>query len=671
VTSIGNFQRASIALLLLAWAFVALLAIVALTGASAGGALGWIIWWNYNIIEVLLVAACLAGAIGARTHRRPRLVMAAAVVLYTAGDLYYALVLTEREIVPYPSIADALYLGFPPAAFVALVLLMRKSGGARASATVWLDAGIAAVGLAAVAGALLFPVLLAQTGGPAATVATNLAYPLADVLLLVLVVGAIAALGWRPGRELGLVAAALGLFALFDTIYLYETASGTYVEGTLLDAGWPAALALFATASVLPWRERRTATSTSWATFVVPVIAGAASLALLVVDHWRQLHYAAVLLATATVAAVIIRFGVTFVEHVQMLRASRVEALTDALTGLGNRRALLRDLDAHDFDAGGVLAVFDLDGFKPYNDTFGHPAGDELLARIARKLADAAPQARAYRMGGDEFCVLSHESDVQAAAQLIDAATHALGERGELFEVQASFGLVILPDDARDPVDALRIADQRMYAQKASRRAAPARQAVDALLRAVHERDGQLGQHGDGVAEHARAVAQALGLPSRCTEHVSYAAELHDIGKLALPDAILHKPAPLDEAEWAFMRRHPEIGQRIVGHTGALADVGVLIRASHERWDGSGYPDGLRGEEIPMGSRIVATCDAYDAMRAARPYASPMTHGAALAELWRGAGSQFDPAVVEAFCTVLNRASAPAADATALAACAA
>ena len=134
-------------------------------------------------------------------------------------------------------------------------------------------------------------------------------------------------------------------------------------------------------------------------------------------------------------------------------------------------------------------------------------------------------------------------------------------------------------------------------------------------------------------------------------------AELHDIGKLALPDAILHKPAPLDEAEWAFMRRHPEIGQRIVGPRRALADVGVLIRASHERWDGSGYPDGLRGEEIPIGARIVAACDAYDAMRAARPYASPMTDGAALAELWRGAGSQFDPAVVEAFCTVLNRAS--------------
>jgi HD-GYP domain-containing protein (c-di-GMP phosphodiesterase class II) len=134
---------------------------------------------------------------------------------------------------------------------------------------------------------------------------------------------------------------------------------------------------------------------------------------------------------------------------------------------------------------------------------------------------------------------------------------------------------------------------------------------------------------------------------------VKLAAELHDVGKVAIPDAILNKPGPLNEDEWAFMRRHTLIGERIVAAAPALCGVAKLVRASHERWDGGGYPDGIAGENIPLGARIVAVCDAYDAIVADRPYRGARSSAAALAELRRCAGTQFDPAVVEAFAAAL------------------
>ena len=169
----------------------------------------------------------------------------------------------------------------------------------------------------------------------------------------------------------------------------------------------------------------------------------------------------------------------------------------------------------------------------------------------------------------------------------------------------------------------------------------------------MRARDGELGVHGADVAATATSVAEAMGMSEREQVHVTHAAELHDVGKLAIPDEILHKPGALDAHEWTYMRRHAEIGQRIVGESISLTPVGALIRASHERWDGSGYPDGLAGEAIPLGARIIAVCDAYDAMTHTRPYAVARTQESAFAELRACAGTHFDPAVVECFCTVI------------------
>jgi diguanylate cyclase (GGDEF)-like protein len=336
------------------------------------------------------------------------------------------------------------------------------------------------------------------------------------------------------------------------------------------------------------------------------------------------------------------------------LRASRRElttaATSDALTGLPNRRRLFADLErCRARGADTVLLLFDLDGFKSYNDAFGHQAGDALLARLGHALARAVEgRGRAYRLGGDEFCVLA-DADPDGRAQLELATTAALSEHGDGFAVSASYGAVAIPEEASAGEDAMRLADQRMYAQKSSARASAGRQSSAVLLRVLAERHPDLEGHLDGVSRHAVAVGRRLGLDDETLEQLCLAAELHDVGKVAIPDAIMHKAGPLDETEWAFMRRHTLIGERIVAAAPALGPVAKLVRASHERWDGTGYPDAMAGNDIPLGARIIAVCDAYDAMVSDRPYRRGRSVPAAIDELRRCAGTQFDPAVVDAF----------------------
>ncbi len=348
------------------------------------------------------------------------------------------------------------------------------------------------------------------------------------------------------------------------------------------------------------------------------------------------------------------------------LRSSRQElqsaATTDVLTGLANRRVLMADLERRVAGEPLVLLLFDLNGFKQYNDTFGHPAGDALLARLSHALIPAVAPHTAYRLGGDEFCVLATAT---ARDEVELAAMSALSERGEGFSVSAAFGTVSLPTEAENPLDALRIADQRMYAQKAASRDTAGRESCDVLLQALTERHPDLSGHLTGVAELTEAVGRRMGLEGAELDEALRAAELHDIGKVAIPDAILTKPGPLDEEEWEFMRRHTIIGERIVSAAPALVSVARLIRASHERWDGGGYPDQLAGSDIPLGARIVAVCDAFDAMVSDRSYRANRPADEALAELQRCSGTQFDPAIVEAFSAALAARDSEAVHASA------
>jgi diguanylate cyclase (GGDEF)-like protein len=344
-------------------------------------------------------------------------------------------------------------------------------------------------------------------------------------------------------------------------------------------------------------------------------------------------------------------------ENELLATASNKEARTDALTGLGNRRALLDDLERELTrrrpELQLAVVLFDLDGFKNYNDVFGHPAGDTLLARLAGHLARAvAETGMAYRMGGDEFCVLAwiEANDAEAFAQ---RGGESLMESGEAFEIGCSYGFALAPAETSTSEEALQLADRRMYADKAGRSSA-SRQSADVLLEVLNERSLDLREHIQGVATRASLTAERLGFPDHEVSRIGLAAELHDVGKAAIPDTILRKPGPLDPSEQRFIRSHTIIGERILLAAPSLAPLAGLVRSSHERFDGKGYPDGLGGAAIPRGARVIAVCDAFDAMRAGRPYREAVSEVDARDELRRQAGSQFDPAVVDAFLAVVE-----------------
>jgi len=202
-----------------------------------------------------------------------------------------------------------------------------------------------------------------------------------------------------------------------------------------------------------------------------------------------------------------------------------------------------------------------------------------------------------------------------------------------------------------------------MYVQKHAGRASATRQSRDVLVRALAERNPALSPHLQDVALLAEQVARHLALPEDEVDRIRHAAELHDTGKVAIPDDILSKPGPLDEREWQFIRSHTLIGERIIAAAPALTEVASLVRSSHERWDGGGYPDRLAGAEIPLGSRILAVADSFDAMTGDRPYSGPRTPEDALRELRDCAGTQFDPVVVEAFCAIWAARNALAVEA--------
>jgi len=452
--------------------------------------------------------------------------------------------------------------------------------------------------------------------------------------------------GWRPGRRWLLLGLGVLATALADSIYLFQSAADTYVEGSWLDILWPAALLLIASSA---WAVDRSRPDVEGKTlFAVPSACALLAIGVLVYDHFDRVNLLAVGLATATLLAVVVRLALTFRENRRLFELKRHESVTDSLTGLGNRRKLLSDLErlfAEPEVEPTLLMIFDLDGFKGYNDTFGHPAGDALLARLGSKLA-AVPTAEggSYRLGGDEFCLVV--SVVQGEAEpLIDQACSALSERGVGFEIGSSFGAVLLPEEASDPSNALHVADERLYAQKHSRRMETDR-TMDALLEALSLREPDLPMHLDSVGSLAVETGLKLGLRREELDELVRAAQLHDLGKLAVPDEILHKVGPLDEREWAFVRQHPLVGERILRASPAFRNVATIVRSTHERWDGGGYPDGFVGHEIPIASRIISVCDAFTAMTSARPYRAALSTDDALIELERVAGTQFDPAVV-------------------------
>jgi two-component system, cell cycle response regulator len=607
--------------------------------------------WVYDAVVLGAAAIVLWRAARIEAERRAWLWLGGGLLLWALGQTYYSVVLYYASPAPFPSPADVLFLSFYPATFIALVLLLRARV-AHLEPLAWVDGLIGALAVAAVAAALIFPPVLEVLGGSPLGVAVSLAYPCMDLVLLGLLSGAIAASKWRIGGSWLLIAVALLLFGACDVVYLSVGGQSTFALN-LASVGWPLAFLLLALSSWLPAAESEAVEARADGhRILAPTLMALIAIVLLAIGTAVPIGPAAIALGVACLAAVLARLLITNNQNRRMLAASRDEAVHDALTGLANRRALMVDLEralAASPPEATVLAIYDLDGFKAYNDSFGHPAGDDLLRRLGGALAEAmAPYGCGYRLGGDEFCVLASTRSLSAEA-ICHAAENALSDRGRGFSIGASWGKVLIPVEVVTASEALRIADRRMYAHKGRRADSASSQTRGVLLRVLHEREPELERHLDGVACLAATFGRQLSLDAEELDVLVRAAELHDIGKIAIPDEILHKQGDLSEDEWKLMRKHPLIGQRVLEAAPALDEVAKLVRSTHERWDGEGYPDSLAGREIPLGSRAILICDAYNAMTEGRAFRAARSNEQALAELAAGAGTQFDPQLVKTF----------------------
>jgi two-component system, cell cycle response regulator len=624
-----------------------------------------VIWWTlgseslqdaagrraYDAAVLGAALVVLWRAVTVETERGVWLALGVGMLLWGLGQTYYSAVLYYASPAPFPSPADVLFLAFYPASFLALVLLLRARIP-HLEPLAWVDGLIGALAVAGVAAALIFPPVLEALGGHTFGVAVSLAYPCADLVLLGLLSGAFAASKWRAHGAWLLIGLALLLFGAADVVYLSVAGQSTEALN-LASVGWPLAFLLLAVASWLPAIAREDALGEGDGNrIVVPLAMAVIGVSLLAAGSFVPLGAAAVVLGVACLAAVLARLVITFDQNRRVLAASREEAVTDALTGLANRRRLMTDLERVMSAAppeAMVLALFDLDGFKAYNDSFGHSAGDDLLRRLGGQLATTMePYGRGYRLGGDEFCILASTRGV-SPEDVCKAAEEALSDRGKGFSVTASWGRVLIPVEVVTATDALRVADRRMYAKKGLRAGSALSQTRGVLLRVLQEREPQLERHLEGVASLAAAFGRALSLEGEELDVLVRAAELHDIGKIAIPDEILHKSGKLTAEEWTLMRKHTLIGERVLEAAPALGKVAQVVRSTHERWDGEGYPYGLAGREIPLGSRVILICDAYNAMTEGRPYRVAVGKEEALEELQRCAGSQFDPELVRTF----------------------
>jgi two-component system cell cycle response regulator len=599
-----------------------------------------------NLVEFGATALVVGRVVWLREGRRLWLPLAVGMVSYSLGFIVYAEVVAKRHPIPYPSLSDLLWLAIYPCLFLTIARLTRPRLGGQ-DVGVLLDGTVAALAVAAVGGAVVFrPLLAAASGGPIAVV-TNLAYPYSDVTLLALMAATMVVTGIRSLRTWLLMGAGLTVFAVSDAVYVTLATTGRYVPGGMLDAGWPAGLLLMAAAA---WQPLQAATpSVGRARHLVLALPASAIVLVLLVLGSQRVGVVSTGLAAGTLVVSFVRTGYAVVAE-RRLQESRLQAVTDELTGLGNRRALLRQLELvfatatpHEPHA---LVLFDLDGFKHFNDSFGHLAGDELLTELAGRLATAVgPAGQAYRLGGDEFCVLLR-GDPRSLDEKLPQLEAALGDKRHGLRIQCSYGVALLPQEASEVSAALSLADRRMYERKETQRRSTARQMRDLLLAVVEQQQPTLPGHSSNVARLCRRVGESLQLPPNRLELLVQAAELHDIGKVALPPSILEKAGPLNDAEWELMRRHTLIGETILSRVPPLAAVGAIVRSTHERFDGSGYPDGLCADAIALEARIVAACDALDAMLSHRPYRRALTRAQAEAELRRHAGTQFDPKIV-------------------------
>jgi len=443
---------------------------------GTGGNEGWLDWFIggplYDAVVVAAGIACLVRSREVQSERRAWILLGLGILSWGAGEIYWTSFIETDQAPPYPSPADALYLAFYPLAYAGLALLIR----ARARELdwrLWTDALIAALGTAALGAAFVFDFVAGQTEGTSLQVATSLAYPLGDIAMLSIIVGAVALTGWRPGRTWSLLLAGLAAQVVADIAYTLHSIDG------IAEADWIDPIYLISAVflgSVL-WRPAAATIPPSGRIndrreLMVPGIFATMMIALFAMQHMNASSNLTTVLWAATMVAVMVRLALSVRENKALLEQVR----TDPLTRLGSRGRMQVDLKGLCARASeeepAALFLFDLNGFKRYNDTFGHPAGDQLLAELGKELNEAVgDDGTAYRIGGDEFCVLltcaesRFDAVVKKAARALAASAHGVN-------VAPSWGGVAIPREACDPAAILQLADIRMYAQKESRQLA-------------------------------------------------------------------------------------------------------------------------------------------------------------------------------------------------------
>ena len=630
------------------WAACAILLVSGIIGPSAAPLINWMETWG-----TVIAFWCGAGACGWRARSGERGGAwgwaALACVLWAYANTYYAIIIAPA-VAPIPSPLDFGYSLFPIALALTLVGFARRHS-VRLSRNTLLDSCVVGLSTAGLTTAVIFGTTSASTESLSSLITTVL-YPAEDIIVLSMVFGLGSLIDWRLDRDLALFGLGVVAITVADALAFSNTFGGGTIEGAWTNLGWTLGIALIALAALVGRRVKPQSTDDalhlSRSLIAIPVGFGLLALCLLAFAEPLDLPTGAVPLAALALIAALTRLYLLFQDALALAESRRLSA-TDDLTGLANRRQLMLDLTA-ELETGQpvVLALFDLDGFKRFNDTFGHVAGDELLRDFALRAASAAgSHAAVYRLGGDEFCVIAAEGPATEAT--VEEVRSALQAHGSGWTITASVGVVTAPAEAATPVAALQLADRRMYRQKARRPDAARRQVSDVLLSAIGLQQPWLEHHTSNATMLVVALARKLGLSADEIDDIVRASELHDVGKLAIPHEILNKPGPLDAEEWEIMKRHTVIGDEMLRAAPALAPIAPLVRASHERWDGNGYPDQLAGEAIPLGARIVSVCDAFDAMVSDRPYREGIPAAAAAAEIARCAGTQFDPQVAAAF----------------------
>ena len=433
--------------------------------------------------DALYLCVLFGGSLGmlarVATLQRERVawaLIALGMTAWSGGEIYWRTVMADLTDPPFPSVADALYLAFYPLVYAGLVLLLR----ARVRhfyASQWLDGIATGLVIAALGAAFLLPPIIAGSSGGAAAVATNLAYPLGDLIVLGLVAGLAALTGWRPGRAVGLLAVGCGLFSTADVLFLYRVATGSVAELGVSELLWPCALVVMGFASWQTMARPPAGRLDGWRLTIVPAAVVAGSLAVIVHDHYSHDGALVIWLAVGALLVCVARAALTFRENIALADSHR-QAVTDFLTGLPNRRLFIDRTEqavvrARRKGERVAVMIIDLDRFKEVNDTLGHQSGDMLLQRIAGRLTGAVRETDTIaRLGGDEFAVLLTDvRDADAAAMVATTLGGVIAEpvvlEGLSLDTEASIGIAMYPGDGDDAAHLLQRADVAMYTAKA------------------------------------------------------------------------------------------------------------------------------------------------------------------------------------------------------------